>query len=62
MTTSDAVEMSRPSTRRLLVLMILVTIAAIVLLLVCAEVAVRVRQHIKYGSTATLEEQFIVDP
>jgi lysophospholipase L1-like esterase len=51
-----------PTTRKLILLMVLGTIAAIVLLLVATEVAVRVRQHIKYGSAATLEEQFTVDP
>ena len=51
-----------PSARKLGLLMVLGTIAAIVLLLAAAEVAVRVRQYFKYGSTATLEEQFTVDP
>jgi lysophospholipase L1-like esterase len=51
-----------PSARKLGLLMVLGTIAAVLLLLAAAEVAVRVRQYLKYGSTATLEEQFTVDP
>lgn len=42
--------------------MLLGTVAVMVLLLLGAEIAVRVRQQLKYGSTATLEEQFTVDP
>jgi len=43
-------------------LLLLCTIVAIVLLLLGAEAVVRVRQHLKYGAAATLEEQFTVDP
>lgn len=42
--------------------MVLSTIGVILLLLLAAEIAVRVRQHLRYGSTATLEEQYTVDP
>jgi lysophospholipase L1-like esterase len=41
--------------------MVLGTAVVLVLLLLGAEAAVRVRQHLKYGSVATLEEQFTVD-
>jgi lysophospholipase L1-like esterase len=52
---------SRDSTRRLRVLMVTATIITIVLLFVAAEVAVRVRQYVKYGSVARLEEQYTLD-
>ncbi len=51
-----------PSFRKLATLMVLAIGAAILLLLLAAEAAVRVRQHLKYGSVATLEEQFTLDP
>ncbi len=38
------------------------TCVTLVLMLAISEVAVRVRQQLKYGSAATLEEQFTVDP
>ena len=47
--------------RKLRLLMVVGTCAAILLLILGAEAAVRVRQYYKYGSTATLEERFIVD-
>ena len=43
-------------------LMILVTIALIVLTLLAAEAAVRVRQTLKYGSTASIEDYWTIDP
>lgn len=42
--------------------MALFTIGVILVLLLAAEIVVRVRQHLRYGSTATLEEQYTVDP
>lgn len=42
-------------------LVILVTIAAILLLLLGAEAAVRLRQKVKYGSAATLEDYYTYD-
>jgi lysophospholipase L1-like esterase len=62
---SDAVrsiDTPMPSARKLGLLMVLGTLLVVALLLLTVEVAVRVRQHIKYGSAATLEEQFTVDP
>lgn len=42
--------------------MILVTVALIVLMLLAAEAAVRIRQTLKYGSTATIEDYWTTDP
>jgi len=42
--------------------LVLVTVAAIVLMLLAVEAAVRIRHVIKYGSTATIEELYTVDP
>src|SRR5687768_16193849 len=43
-------------------LLIVVVIAAVALMLLGAEGATRLRQKLKYGSTATLEESYTVDP
>ena len=40
----------------------LVTVGAIVLMLLAAEAAVRIRQIVKYGSTARYEDLYTVDP
>jgi lysophospholipase L1-like esterase len=50
------------STRKLRWLRFLTALTAMVVVAVAAEVAVRVRQYVKYGSTATLEQQYTVDP
>ena len=44
------------------VVLFLVTVAAIVLLLLAVEAAVRIRHVIKYGSMTTIEELYTVDP
>jgi len=50
------------SARSKLRAMILITIALILLLLLAAEAAIRVRQTLKYGSAATVENYYTVDP
>ena len=42
-------------------LMVLVTIIALLLMLFAAELGVRVRQHLKYGTAATVEDYYTVD-
>ena len=52
----------RLSTRSKQRLMVLVTVSALVLMLLVAEVGVRVRQQLKYGTAATVEDYYTVDP
>lgn len=52
---------SAPDAPKRPVALVLVTLAAIVLLLLTAEAAVRIRQVIKYGSTAKFEDFYTVD-
>jgi lysophospholipase L1-like esterase len=62
MADSDSAPKGKLSPRRARNILVLITVGAIVLLLLGAEAAVRVRQYLKYGSTATLEEYYTVDP
>ena len=50
------------TSRLKLFVMILITVMVIVLMLLAVEAAVRVRQYVKFGSTATLESYYTVDP
>ena len=52
----------RLSTRSKQRLTVLVTIIALVLMLVAAELGVRIRQQLKYGTAATVEDYYTVDP
>ena len=59
---AGAAPLDQASRRKLLGLMIAGTIAAMLALVVTAEITVRIRQHFKYGSAAALEDYFTVDP
>lgn len=50
------------STRSKQHLLVLITIGAIVLTLLAAEAAIRIRQTLKYGSAAMLEDYWTIDP
>src|SRR5690242_11836091 len=51
----------RLSTRSKQRLLALITVVALVLMLFAAEAAVRVRQHLKYGASAMVEDYYTVD-
>lgn len=61
MPASEDARQDRFSPRRKRDVMILVTIAALALLLLAAEAAIRLRQTLKYGTTTTFEEYFTLD-
>ena len=52
----------RLSTRSKQRLMALVTVIALLLMLIAAELGVRIRQQLKYGAAATVEDYYTVDP
>jgi lysophospholipase L1-like esterase len=57
----DATAQGRLTPRGKRNLVVLITIAAVVLMLLAAEGAVRLRQKLKYGTVTTLEEYYTVD-
>lgn len=52
----------RLSTRHKRLAVALLTVTALLAMLLAAEIAVRVRQHLKYGTAAVVEDYYTVDP
>ena len=62
MTAKQDAQHERLSTRAKWTVMIVLTLGALVLMLLAAEVAIRVRQTIRYGTASTIDEYYTVDP